>query len=325
MVGNNILIRYLKAEWKSIILYSVIAFVSGNVALGYTRDIQWSYYAYFFWISIYIMSSLLGYNNYIMFGVSILVTFLLTILFIFMKEPLKRGFRNTGNLITFNKMIVYLKENMNGTTFFFWTLVLITIITIVGVIVSRKTYRKITKKDAPIGDRGEMGIMGELGNKAIYSNSESHIIYTQLVQYSDDLIKEYKNSREPPISYEINSNQLKNIDFKNRLKRICNSNEFKNELHRYQQEFLNKEDCFKHRLIIQHFLKILKVDVKKWIEKMLQYNKGLKYLSDELLMERDWDILYIKRDRDNKLEQTPFKELEKISEKWNWGGCLSNK
>ena len=271
------------------------------------------------------MSTLLGYNNYMLFGSSIIIIFLLALIFIFMKEPLKRGFRNTDNLITFNKMVVYLKENMNGTTLFFWLLVLITLITLVGIIISRKTYNKIGLKEAPIGDRGPMGFMGELGNKAVYTNSESEILYTQLVEYCDKLIKNYKDTREPPISYEINSNHLKNIDFKNHLKRISNSNEFKNELHRHKQSFLENEDCFKHRLIVQHLLELLKIDVKKWIEKMLQYNKGLKYLSDELLMERDWDILYIKRDRDNKLDKNPFKELEKISDKWNWGGCLSNK
>ena len=125
MPNNNMLIKYLKLEWKSIIFYGILAFLAGNFAILYTKDIQWSYFSYFFVFSIYAMSTLLGYNNYMLFGSSIIIIFLLALMFIFMKEPLKRGFRNTDNLITFNKMIVYLKENMNGTTLFFWLLVLI--------------------------------------------------------------------------------------------------------------------------------------------------------------------------------------------------------
>ncbi len=56
---------------------------------------------------------------------------------------------------------------------------------------------------------------------------------------------------------------------------------------------------------------------------------GLKFLRGELSIERDWDVLYINRDKLNGLPPNPIQQLiEGIpiefsleENKWNWGNC----
>ena len=110
----------------------------------------------------------------------------------------------------------------------FWLLYSISAIVILSIIITKKfMYNNIYNQPLP-GDKGTIGIIGKSG---ISYNLETYPdrCYGELISGIEDYLLTNKKSND--LEYNPDEPQLKNLYFKNLLKRICMSEEFGNYIY----------------------------------------------------------------------------------------------
>jgi len=207
------------------------------------------------------------------------------------------------NITSTTPMFTALKLNPINQHLFFWTMFLTSFITIIGIVISSMIYKKMKLKQGLHGLPGERGKKGDMGNEYTFNNGYKDRCYYKLIEYSNDVMEKYKDNSNPVIEYPPNTNHFNNLLFKAQLKRICYSKEF-------EADFISKDMELKSYLEGH-----LKNVVENWISKILEYKKGLFFLSDHFAKMDDIHS-YLKADIDIE------KELVDISEYWNWGKCM---
>jgi len=110
----------------------------------------------------------------------------------------------------------------------FWILYLISVLLILSIIISKKFIFNNINTDAPIGDKG---ITGKLGNTGISYNLKTYPekCYEELITTVESYLIQNKTGNN--IDFDKNDYNLKNLYFKNLLKNICLSKEFGNYIH----------------------------------------------------------------------------------------------
>ena len=126
---------------------------------------------------------------------------------------------------------IYILTNIPVSTEFnliFWILYLISTFIIMSIIISKKFVFNNINTDAPIGDKG---ITGKLGNTGISYNLKTYPekCYDELITTVESYLIQNKTGNN--IEFDKNEYNLKNLYFKNLLKSICLSKELGNYIH----------------------------------------------------------------------------------------------
>jgi hypothetical protein len=280
-------------------ILSVLGFVSGKLVFSISGSLKWVYFNYYIYATLLVISLLLEYSQYLWFVIFSIVFMILAAMFLIYKVKLVDNF----NITSTTPMFTALKLNPINQHLFFWTMFLTSFITIIGIVISSMIYKKMKLKQGLHGLPGERGKKGDMGNEYTFNNGYKDMCYYKLIEYSNDVMEKYKDNSNPVIEYPPNTNHFNNLLFKAQLKRICYSKEF-------EADFISKDMELKSYLEGH-----LKNVVENWISKILEYKKGLFFLSDHFANTDDIHS-YLKADIDIE------KELVDISEYWNWGKCM---
>ena len=70
-----------------------------------------------------------------------------------------------------------MKQNPMNFSLFFWVMFTTTAVTVVGIIVASKAYKKMKLKEGRLGDKGEEGPRGKEGPVSPILNSPGEICY----------------------------------------------------------------------------------------------------------------------------------------------------
>ena len=321
MIKNKLIVKAV----TNFFLLGFLAYLSGKFVYKFTdNDKLWLGFNYYFFLSIFVLVCLLIFNNYLWFIVISLVSILGAVLFIYFKSNPQSVIEAANNIeanngTTFGAM----KQNPMNFSLFFWVMFTATSITIIGIILARKAYSKMKLKEGRLGDKGEEGPRGDEGAVSPILNSPGEIAYQQLLLHCETELEKIKRDRNLP--FEDGEIHLKNLNFKEHIKRIAHSREFTDEILKLLRCKLGcktpgeiKETyCRSKTRFMAFILQKVKQDLSQWIKRMCMYKKGLVYLSQEMSLEKDWETLYLTVDKELGLYPNPHDHFKALS--FNWG------
>ncbi len=321
MIKNKLVAKVI----TNLFLLGFLAYLSGKFVYKFTEnDKLWLGFNYYFFASVFVLVCLLIFNNYLWFTVISIVTILGAVLFIYFKSnPVSviEGANNieANNGSTFGAM----KQNPMNFSLFFWVMFTATAITVVGIILARKAYSKMKLKEGRLGDKGEEGARGDEGAISPILNSPGEIAYQQLLLHCETELEKIKRDRNLP--FEDGEIHLKNLNFKDHIKRIAHSTEFKDEILKLLRcklgcktpQQIKETYCRSKTRFMAFILMKVKQDLSQWIKRMCMYKKGLVYLSQEMSIEKDWETLYLTADKELGLYPNPHDHFKTLS--FNWG------
>lgn len=324
MVGKKEIAKIV----TNLFLIGILSFISGKFVYKLTNDNLWFGFNYYFFVGIFILITLLLFNNYLWFTVMSMVLILGSVLFLYYKVNLADTIQQANNIANNNGTIFSaMKNNVTNFSFFFWVMFTISCITVIGIIIARKAYQKMKLKDGDIGDKGEEGPRGDTGNPSPILNSPGEICYQQLLLHCETLLEKIKRNRNIP--FEDGDIHLKNLHFKDNLNRIAFSDELQSEVFKLIKCKLGpgcpgySRYCREKQRFMAVIIEKIKGDLEQWIERICIYEKGLSYLSQEFALPKDWEVLYLNKDKEKGLKQNPYDHLTFLSH--NWGNNeLSN-
>ena len=192
---------------------------------------------------------------------------------------------------------------------------LIQLCIIISIFFVSKSFYLNKKRPAPIGKKGERGLRGDSGKNADCTNKCSNdLCYKIMLQH---VTEEYNNWNFSSGYDKISEGQFINNKFiKNKINQICSSKKYKKNLSRDGAE---KIDGY------------IKKTWSKWIQIILKYENGNKFLDSINLIDNDFDSLITEKDKKfSKFEnqgtdgtpskglESPFDELKKY-DLWYWG------
>ena len=311
----------------NLVLVGLISIISGKFIFKWTEDLKWVGFNYYFFAGIFILITLLILNNYLWFTITSLILILGAACFILYKVNLENVIESANNIDSNNNSIMgSMKANPKNFSFFFWMMFLITCVTAIGVVIARKSYYKMKLKESPIGDIGSTGERGDIGGKSTIINSPNEIAYQHLLKHANNVIEKIKIDRN--IDFEPGIEHLKNFDFKGHIKRIAYSKNFMNEIFKLarckhscsRENYLKDYYCQDKQKFMVVILNKMKDDLTQWIERIALYKKGLLFLESSLLMPRDWETLYLNKDKEAGLKPNPYDHFKDLSTEW---GCLN--
>ncbi len=321
MIKNDLIAKVI----TNLFLIGFLGYISGKFVYKFTNnDNLWLGYNYYFFASIFVLVTLLVFNNYLWFTVMSIVLILGSVLFLYFKANPVNLIESANNIEANNGSIPgALKQNPLNFSLFFWVMFTATSITVIGIIIASKAYKKMKLKEGKLGDRGEDGPRGHQGAISPILNSPGEICYQQLLAHCEKILEEIKLERNIPFSDgEIH---LKNFNFKEHLKRISYSEELKTEIMKLlrcklrckSREVIKREYCRSKDRFLAFIISKIKQDVTAWVRRMCMYKKGLVYLSQEMKIPRDWEVLYLKVDKEIGLRPDPHSHFTYLS--FNWG------
>lgn len=187
-----------------------------------------------------------------------------------------------------------IQETYREGTFLFWFMLILTIITLLGIMRSFNYSIKLLYMEAPRGDKGFSGSIGDDGETL---DSDLNMCYNQGVELVEKMIRKYKDDNN--IVYDPKLLQFKNLYFKRQIKYICNSEQYKKLKKIYGSHYGP--------------VKEMNNGLEKMVKHLLTYKNGLRFLEDEF---------YVKYQMENELltpseSISPFVLIEK-NEVWNW-------
>lgn len=179
----------------------------------------------------------------------------------------------------------------NGFFFksFYFIMFAIVVFTIINISIAVYTYLVTKNKVGSTGNKGINGLKGIKGNDG-KCNSEcgTKMCYSDTVNFLNNYIRQKKNNK---------NFKIQNRFFLNHINKICHSKEYQN--------ILNKDSSDKpsEKKLIDY----IKNTSKIWIEEILKFSDGVKFL--ETIDETDnyWDL---------KGDISPFDEIKKY-DLWN--------
>ncbi len=250
-----------------------------NVFLFYSKSISmfWSLFSNLIYGLLTISYFTLRYTNLTNFFFLTLILGLLSALM------LKSG-------INLNQM----QETYREGTFLFWFMLVLTIITLLGMIRSFNYAIDLLYMEAPTGDKGFTGPIGENGDTL---DSDLNMCYNQGVELVERTIRKYKDDNN--VEYDPKLLQFKNLYFKRQIKNICNSEHYKKLKKMYGSHYGPVSE--------------MNNGLEKMIRHLLTYRNGLRFLEDEF---------FVKYQMENQLmtpgeSVSPFVMIEQ-NEVWNW-------
>ena len=185
----------------------------------------------------------------------------------------------------------------------------------IGFYISSRSKNILKTKNAPIGKKGERGLRGESGKNAECSSGCGNDLCGKIIL--EHCTEIYNNWRYSNYLEKYSKGQyIKNNFIKNKINKICGSKSYK--------KLLSKDGAGK----IDKYVKDIWT---KWINIILKYENGNKFLESVSLVDVDFDSMITKNDRkfatfDNigspgtpsKGRESPFDELKKY-DMWYWG------
>ena len=247
-----------------LVLPCIFAFTSSYLVFQRknTDKIPWTIYASFFWMMYFSVYYALYFKTFY-YAIIIYVFFVLLTAMFFLR---------------------YIQQYLNDqvTVLLFWFLYLSTVLSVFGTIYTMYYKNVIDKKDGPRGDRGDQGDQGTPGesiDKGIENNS-----YLTILKACEDVLKEKKlklskvsENRLKKDNFDPTKDYLKNIYFKDILLRITNSDEFNTKL---KKDIQNRN--------YNSTLNNLVNEAKEWIEIIMSYKDGYKWLEDPFSTDYHW-------------------------------------
>lgn len=262
-----------------ILFYIILSIITGTLLSSYTNNLKFIILNYVIYVSIGILYLLIDKNMYIQFIVSIFL--LLTILI--------------GITLTIINNTIFL-NNVNSNILF-WLLFLASFISIIGIIFSIKFIKNLYNKKLPQGDKGPQGPRGLKGEKSDNNTDVKDIIFNEIMEHIQSYIKLKTNN---------DSNNIKNINFIDKIKTISYSIELKKKIFELNNLHNPEDDCKNKGIILDNIIDNLKIDIENIIDNFLKYDNGLKFLQSPFYIEEQWKTLYTMNDKNNKLPENPY-------------------
>jgi hypothetical protein len=183
-----------------------------------------------------------------------------------------------------------------GGTFLVIFLLVLTTITIFGLIRSFDYYNKIANIQPP---RGDKGYTGPIGNSGETLDNDLNMCSNQAIEKVEQLMRKYKE----PNSYDPKLLLFNNLYMKRQINRICKSS-------KYMQL---KKEYGSHYSPVQ----IVNNDIEKAIKHLLKYNNGMKFLEDHFFTKYHWNNDLLSKNPSHSETQNPFDYIETL-DIWSW-------
>ena len=187
---------------KLYILDFLISCVLAGINIKYTKITDYKILVSIIW-SIFIISSIFLNNSLTVYFISsIIIGFSILAIYIMLKIPIKKNI-----------------------SIIFWVLYFISALIITSIIASKKMFFANVYNEPLMGSKGEDGSIGNKG-ESYYLKTYPEKCYNDLVLAVEDYL--IQNMKINDINYDSYKYQLKNLYFKQLLKRISSSQEFNN-------------------------------------------------------------------------------------------------
>ena len=197
----------------------------------------------------------------------------------------------------------------------FTILIFIKLVLIGSIVISVKSINLNNAKLAPVGSKGERGLRGDTGKHADCSNKCSNNLCYQIML--DYVTEQYNDWRFTNGFEKIpEGKHISNKFLKNKINQLCSSKNYKKLLSRDGAE---KIDTF------------IKNTWKKWLNVILKYENGRKFIDSIDLVDSDFDSMITEKDKKfasfenqgadgtpSRGLESPFDELKKY-DLWYWG------
>jgi hypothetical protein len=201
------------------ILFLTVAYYLGQIIKIKTNNTFLVIGNYALWIAIVILSILINFKKYLYFLSFFIITILVTI-FALIKVNVKKYFKD--NLY----LSVYL---LSGISF----------IAILNFVITKYFIYNIINTDAPLGDKGERGLIGDNG-KSYFTETYSEKCYVEVIKHLENTYEEIKKSND--ISFNTKDYHINNMYIKDSIKRICYSNQFLDNFYK-RTKIHNQSEC----------------------------------------------------------------------------------
>lgn len=178
----------------------------------------------------------------------------------------------------------------------FWGLYIISTVTLLGIMLTTYFYKSYKFKEPPKGNKGKIGNRGVSGKDST-DLSDVDLCIAKLTNYSSEIYKNWKKNNG------FNQSDIKNLYFKDRIKKICKSQNFENST---------------YEIGIVKTINKLKKTFRNIVLHILEYKKGNYFLNSHMLNDYHWKNLSNTSDPSN----SPFESINN-NEIWNWGNCKS--
>jgi len=187
---------------KLYILDFLISCVLAGINIKYTKITDYKILVSIIW-SIFIISSIFLNNSLTVYFISsIIIGFSILAIYIMLKIPIKKNI-----------------------SIIFWVLYFISALIITSIIASKKMFFANVYNEPLMGSKGEDGSIGNKG-ESYYLKTYPEKCYNDLILTVEDYL--VQNMKINDIDYDSYEYQLKNLYFKQLLKRVSLSQEFNN-------------------------------------------------------------------------------------------------
>ena len=260
------------------LLYLILNFIVFIIIEKYLE--KWKNLLRFIQFLINISFYIIKYRNYIYYSIFILFSSIICI---------------TYFVLTFQ----FSKNHIENYLVYF--LLLLSVLTFISVTLSKYYIYENDENEAPIGDKGKIGLKGHDGEQAKILNSLD-LCVNYIMHSGDNILKEYIKNK-PDLIERVGENDkiYKNIFMKRKIKEICSSNQF-NNLKSKKGEF--------------NALKTLEKISEKWIKIILNYEQGFNFLNNYFYIDKTWEKLLSKNTNLNE-KISPFSIINNDI-MWNW-------
>lgn len=260
---------------KLFLILSVISYILGK-KIQQIYNIKWTLFNYFIWLSFFGAYCILEYSHYVNFIIyNIFISVFIAAFMIY--------------YFTFSELH---EENI-----MIWILLILSIITAIALVKILNNTSKIYNSEALIGDKGLEGPRGKDGD---ILDSNKYYTYNQLVFQVEKTMQKWKKDNN--IVYDEQLNYFKNIYFKRALKKICESDQYYNEIK-------NKSNY--------KVTKILMDKINSWTLIILKYENGSRFLESYFDTEYHWNHGLLSKDKRKLETQSPFDTINN-DPVWNW-------
>ena len=194
-------------------------------------------------------------------------------------------------------------------------------VTLYGFTLSHRYYKHALVKTAPIGDKGNRGDRGTIGDNKICKPLECQkdICYKRMMTFLTRIYTNYLRAKAGPDGSSTDIGQFSNKFILNKVRQLCRSDQL--------TDMIKKKGADKAYLYVQNTW-------KKWLHIILKYERGVEFLENEYLNDNDYDNLITDSDRlyanfnnitepgtPSKGVESPFDEIKKF-DMWYWGSTL---
>ena len=176
-------------------LVSLFAYTLGQIIFSKTGNKFFKILNYLVWGTFILVSLLINLDKFL-YSISVLLLSLLVII---------------GFIIKFIKI-------EKSFLIVFWLLFLVSTISMVCVILTKKFAYNNLNNEAPEGSRGEIGSIGDTG-ESYFIETLPHKCYVDIVTYIETYFREIKDVNK--LDYDKKLYQFKNFYLKYIIKKIC--------------------------------------------------------------------------------------------------------